>query len=446
MLKFFKSNTAATWLSFFVLSSYLILITPLIKQFYGNDETSLWLYLTSITSVVFLLDLGFGASIIRASSYRFYDLKEGKIDNISDLVVTARKIYGVISLIVFSLVMLSGIYFYSQLESINDFWMIWFLYSISSAYYMYSNFSSVIMQGQNEIAAIRFREASINMVCLIALSVLILFHFNFLWVVLARQSAFFVAGLFNERIIRSKRYFSSGGRFDRSIFDDIGRSAWRSGVGVLSSQAATQVSVIILSARLDSTTQNSLLYTLQILYAISRFSQAPFYSKLPSLSSYYSALKFQQLENVATKGFRQSIFVYFTSIFVISTLLLIKVDLPVINQLNEIVFIGIGIAFLAERAGAMYIQIQSVNNMIRWHIVNTISGAIFIAFLVFLFPKVGYSSLIYAKVIENMFFYLPISFFLSQSVIKSKILDKKNVEIIFMLIALLSLWIFRSFL
>ena len=56
---------------------------------------------------------------------------------------------------------------------------------------------------------------------------------------------------------------------------------------------------------------------------------------------------------------------------------------------SPLLWVLMGYAFFAERYGAMHLQLYSVTNHIIWHIVNGISGLIYIFVSFLLFPFIN---------------------------------------------------------
>ncbi len=175
------------------------------------------------------------------------------------------------------------------------------------------------------------------------------------------------------------------------MFAAVWSSAWRSGLGIVMSHGLIQLSGVIY-AQFGSTEQVAMyLLSLQLMTMISRFSQAPFYSKLPMLSRLRALGDTAGQIRLARRGMALS---HWT--FVLSFVGLGLFATPLLGLIGSnaafadpLLWVLLGLGTLVERYGAMHIQLYSTTNHIIWHVANGVSGTIYLGVSVPLFGVVG---------------------------------------------------------
>lgn len=135
----------------------------------------------------------------------------------------------------------------------------------------------------------------------------------------------------------------------------------------------------------------SYLIALRLIQILSMYSQAPFYSKLPTLARLRAEGKLTQQIQVAHKGMQ---YAYWTFVLGFITLglsagPLLKLIGSNADFVSPLFWSLMGLAFMVERYGAMHLQLYSITNHIIWHIANGVSGIIYLLVSLLLFRIVG---------------------------------------------------------
>jgi hypothetical protein len=119
---------------------------------------------------------------------------------------------------------------------------------------------------------------------------------------------------------------------------------------------------------------------LRLIQSVSQFSQAPFYSKLPTLARMYSEGRNAELVRFAKKGMDLA---YLS--FVVGFVILGVFGTPILEYIgsnadfpDSLLWSLIGIAFFIERYAAMHINLYSTTNNIINHVAAGVSGIIYV--------------------------------------------------------------------
>jgi uncharacterized membrane protein YdcZ (DUF606 family) len=194
---------------------------------------------------------------------------------------------------------------------------------------------------------------------------------------------------------------------NKHIIKVVWPNAWRSSLGIIMSYGVVQASGLIY-AQLGATSRvATYLIGLRLIQALSSFSQAPFYSKLPILASLRADGAVSEQITIAKRGMALSYWTFtigfvFLGIFGTPLLKLIgsQADFP-----DSALWGLLGLAIFSERYGAMHIQLYSTTNHIIWHIANGITGAIYLLSSIILYPSVGVYAFPIGMIFGYTFFY-----------------------------------------
>jgi uncharacterized membrane protein YdcZ (DUF606 family) len=173
------------------------------------------------------------------------------------------------------------------------------------------------------------------------------------------------------------------------------------------SQGLIQASGIAYAQLETSGRVASYLFGLRLVQAISQFSQAPFYSKLPMLARLRAAGKIDDQLDIAQRGMKLS---YWSFVVAFVGIGLAAIPLFSFIQSNAdfpdpLMWSMLGIGTLAERFGAMHIQLYSTTNHIIWHIANGVSGFIYLITSIILYPLIGVYAFPAGMIAGNLLFY-----------------------------------------
>jgi uncharacterized membrane protein YdcZ (DUF606 family) len=201
-------------------------------------------------------------------------------------------------------------------------------------------------------------------------------------------------------------------KFDRRpksqpVLDAVWPSTWRSGVGIFLSYGLVQASGIFYAQVGSTAGVASYLLALRLITAVSQFSQAPFYSKIPQLARLFAEDKQGELLEIAKRGMFLSHWSYLLGFLGLGLL-----GGPILNCIgsnaefpSSHLWILMGLGFFAERYGAMHIQLYSSTNHIIWHIANGVTGTIYLVFSLLLFPHLGVYAFPIAMLLGYLGFY-----------------------------------------
>ncbi|EKE03595.1 MAG: hypothetical protein ACD_20C00178G0004 [uncultured bacterium] len=401
-----------TWGSFFVRSSSLVIVLPLLLTRLTTAEIALWFLFTTIIGLQILVDIGFSPTFSR---YIAYGMSGSEIQHLNSPNgqnsgepnwATIASIYSTMRTVFFRLgllwtFLLVTIGTYSLLKPISTVdnkysaWASWAIILVVSTITVQGNSYSAYLQGVNQIALLR-RWETITAFCGVVTSYFVLiFDGGLLGLVIANQVWQAISILRNRLLVSSldldKLLKVSVGRFNKDVLLAVWPSAWRSGLGILMCYGLIQVSGIIYAQIGDPSSVAAYLLSLRLIQAISQFSQAPFYSKLPLLSRLYADGRHAELLQIARRGMALSHWSYLAGLvglglFGAPLLKFVGSNAPFPEQL---LWSLLGFGFLIERFGAMHLQLYSTCNHIIWHIVTAVSGTIFMFVSILLFNSIG---------------------------------------------------------
>lgn len=164
--------------------------------------------------------------------------------------------------------------------------------------------------------------------------------------------------------------------------------------------------------------------SLQYIRGILTFSQAPFYSKLPTLNQLYQSNS-SKLSTLALSSSKTVI--YLSTAFSSAFAIIIYYHgfgfhfLEFVKHMDLSFWLVISIAFIIERQSAILIQIYSVTNHIIWHKLNFATSSILFLFFILSLEKYQIYSLPYAILFAYTLIYLPISFFYAKKIVDIKL-------------------------
>jgi O-antigen/teichoic acid export membrane protein len=400
-----ESPTLMTWGSFLSRSLNLILVTPLILTKFSTPEISLWFLFSTMISMQLLADLGFAPTFSRVIAYAMgganYDelsdyrkLKGQKKndgpnwDTVERIFATMSFVYTWLTVILVTLFAILGTI--SLLKPISlvcdsmSAWICWIIIILSSAFSLKGNSYSAYLQGTNNIAPLRRCEIYVSLCSIFSNFIVLLCGGNLLGLVLSHQIWRIVNILINRYLsaMVADKKIQSFQRKEKDIvvLKSVWPSTWRSGAGHFMSYGLIQASGIFYAQIGTTSSIASYLLALRLIHIVSEFSQAPFYSKLPTFARLFAEGKKKELVGYARKGMRLSYWCYVAGFMGLDF-----AGQPLLNLIGSnavfptnLLWSLLGLGFFAQRYGAMHIQLYSVTNKIIWHISNGISGAIYL--------------------------------------------------------------------
>ncbi|WP_139740657.1 O-unit flippase-like protein [Aeromonas veronii] len=151
---------------FFNMASSLLLL-PFILHFLNTEDIGLWYVFVSIVSFIQLLEFGFLPTISRYISYVFsgaQNIELNKVPNynengavniylLSGIIASAKKIYGVISVLALIIVVFCGSAYLWTLEYSGDklyLLLSWFVYGVATTVIFYFGYFNCILKGRGD--------------------------------------------------------------------------------------------------------------------------------------------------------------------------------------------------------------------------------------------------------------------------------------------------------
>jgi len=429
--RIWNSPTFMTWGNLVAKSSNLIILLPIVLTRFSDADIVVWYLYFTIVSLQLIIDFGFLPTFTRLFSYAFSGLTISEIQNIKDnkvasgqinwdslnvLFLATKKIYFKLAFVTFFLAITIGSWLVkdsiNKASNIEETWIGWFMVIVIASFSLYANSFVSILLGINKVAVVqRFQMlCSISAVVSSAIAILI---FESLFIgIIAFYFWFLINFLINFFLVKKyvkTRKTNNNGIINALIKETIWPTAWRSGLGVAMSMGLILISGMIVAKTEPPIVAASYMIALQMIRAISSFSQAPFYSHLPFLTQLYSKNKIELLIDNSKKRMQMSFFVFIV--------IFLTIGLSGDYLLNMIgsnagfperyIWISLGIAFFFERFGAMYLQLYTLTNHIIWHIANGITGVIMILFVLCFHSRFGVYVFPLSMCFSYILFYVP---------------------------------------
>jgi hypothetical protein len=403
-----------TWASFGSRLLNLAFVLPLVLTRLPAPEISVFLLFRLVVALQLLVDFGFGSTFARVIAYALGGVREAKDfgiagaakspkeahwDTVARIWTVMRVVYGRLALLAFALTATLGTAAVLRPIALasheRSAWLAWIIVVCTSAAPVLANKYAAYLQGLDEIASFRRWEAIFGLGAAVS-SALVLFLGGGLLALVGASQAWVFASLWRNRWLATH---VAEGRLtdfekvsmDREVFEAVWPSAWRSGVGVLMSFGVIQISGVAYAQFAQSVDVAAYLVALRVIQAISDFSRAPFYSKMPRLARFRSQGMLSDQLQLARRGM-QLAYASFLVAFIAAGVLG-PTALVVIGSNAPFVQSGLwsllGIAFLFERYGAMHLQLYSTTHHITWHVANTVGGGLFLVLSVALVPALG---------------------------------------------------------
>ena len=415
-----------SWGSYATRTFNIVLVLPLILTRFEAPEIALWYLLKSLFDLTTLADFGFSATYIRIISYSnsrlhqkntevIFPNSEIEAQNAHAINSTMNVVYGRIALITTAILIVLGTLLLrrpiSQTSLPNQSWIAWIVVIFTSVFTVFGSKFATALQGLDEIALLKRYETALSIAEILSLFTVLMLGGGLLGLVIVSQSWRLVYVFTNYRLcknIRAGEYSRlTPWKLDQNVFQIIWPSAWRSGLGRLMSYGLTQASGLIYAQIGTSGNLATYLLSLRLMQTVSDFSQAPFYSKLPKMANLYAQKKYNDEVLLAKRGMSIAYWTFVTG-FVGLGLLgepLLRLIKSNASFASPTLWVLLGIGFLAERYGAMHIQLYSSTNRIIWHIANGFTGGIYIVSSILLLSSYGVIAFPLAYIIGNVGFY-----------------------------------------
>jgi O-antigen/teichoic acid export membrane protein len=423
-----------TWLSYSTKALSLFIVLPQVLKEFSPENIILWYLFFTIISLQSIADFGFSQTFSRIISYAFNGAKEIGIYNnrnsnlansqdekpnillLNSIISTMKFIYFRLTIITFFFMGILGTYFMitpiNNTSDINGSWISWFIVIIVSCISFYGKIYMNFLEGINKIALVRRVEILTSIgsivtsiiVLYIAPSLINLVIANQVWVIIVTIRDWYLCNTIYSNLYKR---ISKKLPFDKLIFIQIWRPAWRNGISGLMSVGLTNLTGLIYAQIGNSIDVASYLLALRIVNQIKDISMAPFYSKIPMLAMLRVKNDLTELIKIVKRGMFISHLVFVVGFIAVGLLsdTLLKLIHSQVQFVSQPLWILLGLAFFAHRFGGMHMQVHMSTNYIITHIVDGITGLIYIAATLILSNYIGVYSIPVGMLIAYLGFF-----------------------------------------
>jgi hypothetical protein len=402
--RLWTSATFTTWANTAVRSVGALALLPLVLRTSAPDEVVVWLLLSSAGIYAALADFGFLPTFTRLVAYASA-LRHGRVSAslprdpplvLESIAARVHYFYGRIAALTFIVLLVVGLLaLWSPVEHVPSPTIAWVAAGsvlIGSTTAVYGNGYVALLAGSNRVAMVQRLMAVAGMMGILSGIALMLAGFSAFHAICAQQ-VWVVAGvLLCKRAARQVTRLESGSRqeFAGMARDDVWSSAWRSGLSSLLTIGSLQFAMILVAQYPDKSRAATFLLGFRIAQAISQFSQAPFYSRIPELARLHAENDTDRRIRLARTSMRRSHWVFAVT-FVAAGMLGNQVLAAFgsnVTFMDPAMWVVLGLAMLGERYGAMHIQLYSTGGHIVWHIAALRYSAAFAITSVLLYPLI----------------------------------------------------------
>ncbi len=407
-------------------SSNLVILTPVVLTVFSKEDIVVWYLYFTIVSLQLLIDFGFLPTFSRLFSYGYSGLSISQIENIKEnkngggkpneeslalIFEATKKVYKILALITFFFATSVGTYLvWNSIQASsnpNSSWIGWFVVITIASFSLYANSYVAFLIGVKKVAFVQRWQMITSLFSVIFSAIVILLTKSLLFGIGCFYIWYLVNFFINLKLFRSNFNIESSKTDAKevSLFikSTIWPTAWRSGLGVSFSMGLIQLSAMVVAKLETPLVASSYMIGLQMIRAVSSFSQAPFYAMLPNFTIMYAQSEIDKLLTMAKKRMRISFLIFILMFLLIGlfandllTWIGSNAAFPSIN-----LWLLIGTAFFFERYGAMNLQLYTLTNDIIWHIANGVTGILMLVSIFLLYPLLE----IYAYPIGMLFAY-----------------------------------------
>lgn len=422
------SPTLMTYGSFTAKSLSLIVVLPLLLTRLTTEEIYLWYLFSAIAGFQLLIDIGFSPTFSRVIAYAMggadvHTLGKPRGDaqgspnwhSLERICSTMSYVYTRLGIAWFLLLLCVGTLAVVRpigvIENSHAAWLAWIVVLVSSTFNFFGIAYSSYLQGVNKIAVLRRWEIVTSIVSTVSSVLILNLGGDLLALVIAHQGWMVVNVIRNRwlsrKVLGGRKKTFHGSAIDADVLNAVWPSTWRTGVGVFTSSGIMQASGIIYAQIASPSAVATYFLALRLIQAVSQFSQAPFYSKLPSLARMYSEGRNADLVRFAKKGMSLAYLTYVAGFVTLGIF-----GAPILEYIDSnaafpdfLLWALLGVAFYIERYGAMHINLYSTTNNIINHVANGVAGIIYIVAGLAGFQYMGIYALPVALIVGNAGFY-----------------------------------------
>lgn len=435
-----SSPTLNTLASFGARSLSVFLLLPILLRRFTPEELSVWYLLGTLLILQTAVEYAFCSTFVRVIAYAMKAGSRESAENgsirddrpdfvqLAKIVGTMRAFYNALTVgLAILLGFLGTLALRRPISQMGDPTEGWISSAIAIAGALTTfrfGFYSAWLQGANQIALVR-RWETLTSLCGTASSFAVLSAGGGLLELVIAAQAWHIVSIGRNAWL-SRRLFSNWiathapSRFSREVFQSVWPSAWRSLAGVALYQGAVQCSALAYAQTGESKDVASYLLALRLQQFLCQMAAAPLASRIPQLAGWWAEGRLDDMVRASRRAAALSAWglvipVVFLAYFgpIILGALGSQTPFPDRN-----LWWVLGLAGLAERYGAIHIQLYSSTNQIVWHIANGISGLIIAATALLFFPFIGIMALPLGMLFGNGLFYIPYGRKLSRAVFR----------------------------
>ncbi len=220
-------------------------------------------------------------------------------------------------------------------------------------------------------------------------------------------SRFFVNKLIREQSGSEELLTRRNSKEFSKIWAILWPAAWRSGLGILLSAGIVQGSGVVVTHLTEASVAGSYLLALHLMRGINMFAQSPFYARVPELGKLYAVGNKSALLHLAQGAMQKAYLVFLVgwiSLGLTGEFLLKAIGSKLVFP-SPLLWLLLGLATLAERYGAMHMQLYSLSHKIIWHRANGVTGFMMLGLALILVPLYGVNGMAMAILLANVSFY-----------------------------------------
>lgn len=419
MRRLFRSATINTWISILVRMGGMMLLLPLVLRHLELQQVLVWQLLASITAMLAWIDFGITPTFSRfiavargggrlsdlATAHGRLALPPERADQplrLTDVARTAGRIYAVMALLGTCVVVGIGTLAVagpiSGLPDPAQGWMAWGMVALSVPFALMNSSNASVLIGCDRIAELRRVDILIGFCQLLTTSVTVVLTSDLGWIA-ATYYAWFIIQFWINLWMRHRTLAAEApeadSRFDPDLFRAAWAAGWRSGVGVMFSTGIIQGSGMVVPQIAPAEIAAPYLIVLRLMTIASQLSQAPFYSRLPAMVKARAEGHEGEVVQLAARGLKLSLWT-----MLIGVAAIIFVAPPLLDWIGGSVRLPVsglsvllGLAFFAERYGAMHMQLYTLSNHVIWHRVNGLTGVVMLVSFPLLWSVAGTAAL-----------------------------------------------------
>lgn len=408
------SPTLMTWGSFFVRVCSFLVLLPLVLRTLSTPEIVVFYLFNTVFSLLWLLEIGFGATFSRAVSYALAGAQsvagsvKGEVRSgdgtanwelMGRIVGTMKSIYMLLAVVTFLLIASLGSWALARPVAAtggdNSVWLAWTLIVLAGPIQMRGNVYAYYLEGMNRVALVRRWDILFGLGSIASGMIALLLGGGLLSLV-SVTVAWVLARVWRDRALCHRlddgRFCSfRDGSSQRELLAVLWPKAWRSGLGGAMTFGVIYASSLLVGQIADTRSAAAYLLAMKLIESVAQFSMAPFYSQLPLLVRKRAEGDIAGLVSIARRGMILAHWTYITgflflALFADPLLTMIRSNAPFVSP---DLWILIGLAFFIQRYGAMHVQLYSTTSHIISHTAEIASGVVFIVVSLVLLDQIG---------------------------------------------------------